>query len=104
MARLQHSRGLQAGTGCHEGGIILSKKPPEWHLSLPQQRSAFDSILRCGIEERSATDSILRCRKEQRSASDSNLRRDKEDWKKWGMKKEADIVNLLLMNCQALVK
>ena len=20
----------QAGTGCHEGGIILSKKPPEW--------------------------------------------------------------------------
>ena len=25
----------QAGTGCHEGGIILSKKPPEWHLSLP---------------------------------------------------------------------
>ena len=90
MARLQHSRGLQAGTGCHEGGIILSKKPPEWHLSLPQQRSAFDSILRCGIEERSATDSILRC--------------SKEDREKWGMKKEADIVNLLLMNCQALVK
>ena len=23
----------QAGTGCHEGGIILSKKPPEWYLS-----------------------------------------------------------------------
>ena len=23
----------QAGTGCHEGGIILSKKPPEWRLS-----------------------------------------------------------------------
>ena len=21
---------------CHEGGIILSKKPPEWHLSLLQ--------------------------------------------------------------------
>ena len=20
----------QAGTGCHEGGIILNKKPPEW--------------------------------------------------------------------------
>ena len=32
MARLQRSRGVQAGTGCHEGGIILSKKPPEWHL------------------------------------------------------------------------
>ena len=37
-ARLQRSRGAQAGTGCHEGGIILSKKPPEWHLSQPQQR------------------------------------------------------------------
>ena len=23
----------QAGTGCHEGGIALSKKPPEWYLS-----------------------------------------------------------------------
>ena len=33
MARLQRSRGVQAGTGCHEGGIILSKKPPEWYLS-----------------------------------------------------------------------
>ena len=29
-ARLQRSRRVQAGTGCHEGGIILSKKPPEW--------------------------------------------------------------------------
>ena len=47
---LQPSR-TQAGTGCHEGGIILSKKPPEWHLSLPQQRSASDSILRCGKGE-----------------------------------------------------
>ena len=37
-ARLQRSRGVQAGTGCHEGGIILSKKPPEWHLATPQQR------------------------------------------------------------------
>ena len=37
-ARLQRSRGAQAGTGCHEGGIILSKKPPEWHLVTPQQR------------------------------------------------------------------
>ena len=35
-ARLQRSRGVQAGTGCHEGGIILSKKPPEWHLSPPE--------------------------------------------------------------------
>ena len=26
---------MQAGTECHGGGIILSKKPPEWHLSLP---------------------------------------------------------------------
>ena len=51
MARLQHNRGAQAGTGCHEGGIILSKKPPEWLLSLPQQRSASDSILRCGKGE-----------------------------------------------------
>ena len=51
LFRLQHSRGAQAGTGCHEGGIILSKKPPEWHLSLPQQRSASDSILRCGKGE-----------------------------------------------------
>ena len=91
MARLQHSRGLQAGTGCHEGGIILSKKPPEWCLSLPQQRSASDSNLRCGKEERSASDSILRRRKEDRD--------------KWGMKKEADIcVNLLLINVQPLVK
>ena len=35
MARLQQSRVAQAGIGCHGGGIILSKKPPEWHLSLP---------------------------------------------------------------------
>ena len=38
-ARLQHGRGTQAGTGCHEGGIILSKKPPEWYLPLPQPPS-----------------------------------------------------------------
>ena len=30
IARLQHRCEAQAGTGCHEGGIILSKKPPEW--------------------------------------------------------------------------
>ena len=47
IARLQHRCEAQAGTGCHEGGIILSKKPPEWHLSLPQQRSASDSNFRC---------------------------------------------------------
>ena len=41
--RLQRAWRTQAGTGCHEGGIILSKKPPEWHLFLPQQRSASDS-------------------------------------------------------------
>ena len=46
-------RGAQAGTGCHEGGIILSKKPPEWRLSLPQQRSASDSNLRCRNESES---------------------------------------------------
>ena len=33
IACLQQSRWVQAGTGCHEGGIILSKKPPEWRLS-----------------------------------------------------------------------
>ena len=51
IARLQHRCEAQAGTGCHEGGIILSKKPPEWHLSLPQQRYASDSNLcRCKEE------------------------------------------------------
>ena len=51
-ARLQHSRGVPAGTGCHEGGIILSKKPPEWRLFLPQQRSASDSnFLRRKVEQ-----------------------------------------------------
>ena len=48
IARLQRSRGVQAGTGCHEGGIILSKKPPEWNLSLPRQRPASDSNFLCG--------------------------------------------------------
>ena len=42
MARLQRRRGVQAGTGCHEGGIIRSKKPPEWHLPLPQPSSRYD--------------------------------------------------------------
>ena len=41
MARLQHGRGMQAGTECHGGGIILSKKPPEWHLSLPLPVARF---------------------------------------------------------------
>ena len=35
---VQHSRAVQAETGCHEGGIILSKKPPEGRLSPPLQR------------------------------------------------------------------
>ena len=38
MARLQHGRAVQAEAGCHEGGIILSKKPPEGRLSPPLQR------------------------------------------------------------------
>ena len=41
MARLQQSRVAQAGTECHGGGIILSKKPPEWHLSLPLLEADF---------------------------------------------------------------
>ena len=49
--RLQRAWRTQAGTGCHEGGIILSKKPPEWHLFLPQQRSASDSNFLCGNRE-----------------------------------------------------
>ena len=47
IARLPQSFGVQAGTGCHEGGIILSKKPPEWRLSPPYQRSASESNLLC---------------------------------------------------------
>ncbi len=34
---------MQAGTGCHEGCIILRKKPPEWFLS----PSGFLINLRC---------------------------------------------------------
>ena len=52
IARLQHGRGTQAGAGCHEGGIILSKKPPEWRLSPPHQQSASDSNLRRSKEEK----------------------------------------------------
>ena len=48
IVRLQRSRGVQAEAGCHEGGIILSKKPPEWHLSLPRQRPVSDSNFLCG--------------------------------------------------------
>ena len=58
-ARLQRSRGVQAGTGCHEGGIILSKKPPEWRLTPPDQRSASDSILLCGIVEQPACSKVV---------------------------------------------
>ena len=52
IARLQRSRVVQAGTGWHEGGIILSKKPPEWRLSPPHQQSASDSTLRRSKEEK----------------------------------------------------
>ena len=48
--RLQRAWRTQAGTGCHEGGIILSKKPPEWRMSPPQQRSASDSNF-CSVKE-----------------------------------------------------
>ena len=51
IARLQRSRGVQAGRGCHEGGISLSKKLPEWRQSPPQQSSASSSDFRCGREE-----------------------------------------------------
>ena len=76
-ARLQRRRGVQAGTGCHEGGIILSKKPPEWRLSLPQQQSASDSNYRCcseeqpacwnrcGTEEQPACSAVVGCRQGQ---------------------------------------
>ena len=57
IARLQHRCEAQAGTGCHEGGIILSKKPPEWHLPRRYierlQRTASDSnFLRRSKEEK----------------------------------------------------
>ena len=29
-AKIVDEMGLRRGTGCNEGGIILSKKPPEW--------------------------------------------------------------------------
>ena len=53
--RLQQGSGAQAGTGRHEGGIILSKKPPEWHLPRRYierlQRTASDSnFLRRKVE------------------------------------------------------
>ena len=51
IVRLPQSRCVRAGTGCHEGGIILSKKPPEWHLSPPYQRSASESNLLCSKVE-----------------------------------------------------
>ena len=43
MVRLQHGRGTQAGTGCHEGGIILSKKPPECTCPCRNRRAATSS-------------------------------------------------------------
>ena len=77
LPRLQHSREAQAGTGCHEGGIILSTKPPERHLSLPPQRSASDSNFRSGKEEWFR---LQRSWWQRSSASDSNLRSGKEEW------------------------
>ena len=71
MARLQHRCGAQAGTGCHEGGIILSKKPPEWRLSPPQT-----SHSNC----RAANVAQL-----QRSASDSDYRSGKGEWEGSGL-------------------
>ena len=59
IARLQQSRGVQAGTGCHEGGIILSKKPPEWRLSTPHQRSASDSNFLCRKTEQPACSKVV---------------------------------------------
>ena len=38
----------------HKGGIILSKKPPEWRLSPPQQRFASDSNFVAAKENGSA--------------------------------------------------
>ena len=70
MARLQHSRWLQVGTGCHEGGIILRKKPPEWHLSLPQRHVASGSNL--SLPQRYAASGSSLSLPRQRYASDSN--------------------------------
>ena len=83
IACLQQSRGVQAGTGCHEGGIILSKKPPKWRLSLPYQRSASESNLLCGKVEWFRLQQSSRQRRiarppQQRSASEANLRRVNE--------------------------
>ena len=63
LARLQRRRGVQAGTGCHEGGIILSKKPPEWRLSTPHQRSASDSNFLCRKTEQPACSKVVGCRR-----------------------------------------
>ena len=81
----------QAGTGRHEGGIILSKKPPEWCLSLPSQvvRVRFYSSLR---HRRTARVRFYSSSRQRRSGEMGYA------------KQEVDIVNLLLMNCQPLVK
>ena len=39
--RLRNVVADAGGTECHGGGIILSKKPPEWHLSLPLPVAGF---------------------------------------------------------------
>ena len=83
IARLPQSFGVQAGTGCHEGGIILSKKPPEWRLSPPYQCSASESNLLCGKVEWFRLPQSSRQRRiarppQQRPASEANIRRVNE--------------------------
>ena len=83
IALLQQSRWVQEGTGCHEGGIILSKKPPEWRLSPPYQRSASESNLLCGKVEWFRLQQSSRQRRiarppQQRFASEANLCRVNE--------------------------
>ena len=73
--RLQQSRGAQAGTGRHEGGIILSKKPPEWHLPRryikPPHRAATTNCVRfqfSSSQSRIARLLLCRGRREERPA------------------------------------
>ena len=76
MARLQHNRAVQAETGCHEGGIILSKKPPEGRLSPPLQRCLCPILIFVAATKIvfACSPPLLRC-----SASDSDLRCCDED-------------------------
>ena len=81
LPRLQHSREAQAGTGCHEGGIILSTKPPEWHLPLPQPPSRYDELHPIPIfvaAEKNGPPAVVVAA--TTSEADSNLRCGKEEW------------------------